>query len=406
MWKKNNVLCDSQYGFRNGVSTAHALIDIVDKISKSIDEKKYTIGIFLDLKKCFDTVDHNILLTKLEHLGIRGIALEWLKSYLDKRQQYVLYNNTESEKMYISCGVPQGSVISPLLFLLFANDITNVSKLIKFVLFADDTNLFFSGTNLDTLIQCVNVELKKIEHWFQVNKLFINAKKTNFMVFSSGVCRSELNITLCNSTLDRVNVCRFLGVLIDSHLTWKDHTQHVSNKLYRFLSIMYRVGQYLPVSAKRTLYCSLFLPYITYCCEVWGTTYKTTLQTIVTCQKKAIRIIIGAAKRTHSSPLFAKLKLLKFVDIVTLHVSLVMYDAHKETLPTNVQRSICKHNESKRNARIFRIQYTRTKARQFSTLVYGCKLFNSLDSSLQRANNKCHLKNLFKKSCFSLYFTL
>ena len=403
--ESSGILHASQYGFRKGISTSHALIDIVDKISKSIDDKQYTIGVFLDLKKCFDTVNHTVLLAKIERLGVRGVALNWIKSYMRNRQQFVYYNSTESDKLSITCGVPQGSVLSPLLFLLFANDLARVSGLIKPVLFADDTNLFFSGPHLESLVRTVNVELLKIEKWFQVNRLFINADKTNFMVFSSAPCSADIEIRLCNNVLQRVTVCRFLGVLIDSHLTWKEHVHHITNKLYRYLSIMNRVGQYLPVYAKRTLYCSLFLPYITYCCEVWGTTYKTTLQPIITCQKKAIRIIIGAARRTHSSPLFAKLRLLKFCDIVSLQVCLIMYDGHKGYLPKNVQNSICKHDENKRNARVFRIQYCRTNTRQFSTLVYGSKLYNSLDNELQQSNCKLSLKTLFKKGCFLLYST-
>ena len=144
----HNILSDNQYGFRKHHSTAYALACLYDKISSAIENKECTVGIFIDLSKAFDTVDHNILISKLEHYGVRGTALRWLKSYLSNRQQYVEFNGVSSESLEIKCGVSQGSILGPLLFLLYTNDLCNASKVVDFIIFADDRNLFFPSKTL------------------------------------------------------------------------------------------------------------------------------------------------------------------------------------------------------------------------------------------------------------------
>ena len=179
----HNILSDNQYGFRKHHSTAYALACLYDKISSAIDNKECTVGIFIDLSKAFDTIDHNILISKLEHYGVRGIPLRWFESYLSNRQQYVEFNGVSSESCEIKCGVPQGSILGPLLFLLYINDLCNVSKVLDFILFADDTNIFFSHKDFDLLPGILNSEMLKLIHWCRENKLSINFKKIKFYGF-------------------------------------------------------------------------------------------------------------------------------------------------------------------------------------------------------------------------------
>ena len=158
---KHNILNEHQYGFRKKHSTNHAILELVTKITNAIENNQYTMGVFLDLSKAFDTVNHAILLHKLEHYGIRGIVLEWFKNYLQFRKQAVKYKTTKSDSLTISCGVPQGSVLGPLLFLIYINDISKCSQILSFILFADDTNLFLTHHDLETLIRIMNEEPKK-----------------------------------------------------------------------------------------------------------------------------------------------------------------------------------------------------------------------------------------------------
>ena len=175
----NKILSDSQYGFRPGMSTVHAAAELVEQISSAIDSQNCCTGVFIDLKKAFDRVDHELLVEKLNVYGIRGVANKWLQNYLANRKQYVVINDDCSDLLDMTCGVPQGSVLGPILFIIYINDICNVSDVVKCVLFADDTNIFCSERNLTDLQLTLNRELGKLFVWFSVNKLSLNLSKTH-----------------------------------------------------------------------------------------------------------------------------------------------------------------------------------------------------------------------------------
>ena len=181
--KKYNILYSLQFGFRQEHSTYMAHLVLIDKIIDALENNEFAIGVFLDFSKAFDTVDHSILLNKMEHYGIRGTPLKWIQSYLTDRYQYTSFNGASSQHKLVSCGVPQGSVLGPLLFLLYVNDLALVSPRLFTILFADDTNMFITGTNLNDIVEELNIELKKIVHWLKVNKLSLNIQKTQYMIF-------------------------------------------------------------------------------------------------------------------------------------------------------------------------------------------------------------------------------
>ena len=275
---KYSILSCNQYGFRKNHSTAYALIQLYDKLSDAIDEGNVTLGLFIDLSKAFDTVNHDILLAKLEFYGVRGVALEWFKSYLSCRSQFVQYNGYSSSSKYIKCGVPQGSILGPLLFLLnIINDLCDVSKALDFILFADDTNIFYSHKDQNYLMEIVNTELKKLSSWFQANKPSINIKKSNFILFKTKQNRRtlDLHFSINENEIDRVHEVLFLGVILDEHLSWKPQIQNVARKISKSIGIICKSSFYLNKNSLCTLYYSLVYPYLHYCASIWGSTYQS-----------------------------------------------------------------------------------------------------------------------------------
>ena len=230
---EHHILFKNQFGFKKKCSTIHSLIEITEKIKESIDNGKYGCGIFIDLKKAFDTVNHKILLLKLEHYGVRGELLKWFESYLTDRKQYVFYNGISSEVLKITCGVPQGSVLGPLLFLIYINDLPTISDKLQFFLFADDTNIYFDSHDLKIIEKTVNHELKKLTLWLNVNRLALNVSKTNFVIFRANK-PIDHNVTLVmnKKALEQKNHVKYLGVLVDEHLRWDSN---VAKKLVEVL---------------------------------------------------------------------------------------------------------------------------------------------------------------------------
>jgi len=263
---QNNILNKSQYGFREKHSTQHAILDIISKIQSNIDHKLFSCAVFIDLSKAFDTVDHKILLGKLNLYGIRGIINDWFKSYLQNRRQTTLINQKISGKNDMVLGVPQGSVLGPLLFLLYINDISAISKTLQFHLFADDTNILYSNKCLKSLEKKMNDELKKLYEWLITNKLTLNIKKSNFVIFSSlrKKVHYEVNLKINCVPLENKNYVKYLGILLDSNLTWKPHIDLISDKISKIIGLISKLRHFVPTATLIAIYKSLIQPYLSY----------------------------------------------------------------------------------------------------------------------------------------------
>ena len=269
-----DVLHPLMFGFREKHCTDHALISLTEKIKTTIDNKKIGCSVFIDLKKAFDTVNHSILLKKLEHYGVRGVVLNWFCSYLKNRRQYVSVNGHTSKELKVTCGVPQGSVLGPILFLVYINDLPSVSKILTFYLFADDTNIYYESSNTFDLQRKMYIELKKVKKWLDANRLALNIEKTKFVLFHSPTWKSTDPITI---RFGRKKVCqekfvKFLGVLLDETPSFRFHLAELSKKLSRVTGIFFKCRHLLPLEVLKTLYYAMFFPFIQYGIVVWGLT--------------------------------------------------------------------------------------------------------------------------------------
>ena len=243
----NNIIYNLQFGFRQQYSTSHALINITEKIRKALDGGNIGYEVFVDLQKAFDTVDHQILLAKLNHYGICGVTNDWFKSYLSNRNQYVSINGFDSGLTSINCGIPQGSVLGPLLFLLYINDLSQAIKFCKDHHFADDTNLLCLSNSIKKLNKLVNTDLKHLVNWLNANKISLNVKKTEMVIFKSNQKKfeSDLKIKLCGKRLYPTESVKYLGVKIDTTLNWQYHVNDLSIKLNRANALLFKMRKYV-----------------------------------------------------------------------------------------------------------------------------------------------------------------
>ena len=329
--KKHKILTISQYGFQNFLSTDLAILELQDRIADILNKKDICVGLFMDLSKAFDTLDHKIMLNKLRHYGVRGLALEWFKNYLGNRVHYVSVNKESSGNLPIECGVPQGSILGPLLFLIYINDLAHVSPNAISILFADDTNVIYRSQSYATLRQTINCELKLLSEWFNENKLALNVSKTKFMIFHLRHQKppDDFKVFIGETELEQVKTTKFLGVIINETLSWDDHMSYIASKLSRMNGVLARLKRQLPSHVMKTIYNSLFASSMQFGISVWGGASNKQFNRLVTLQKKAVRHITCSKYNSHTSPIFKKLKLLKLSDCYKLNCAKIY---HKKKL--------------------------------------------------------------------------
>ena len=332
--ESNNLLCKNQFGFRKDHSTVHPLTYFINFIAESLNKKEHTIAIFCDLKKAFDLVDHGILIKKLFNIGVRNTELLWFQDYLCNRKQFVCINGKNSFLRSISIGVPQGSILGPLLFLIYINDLSKHSNLFS-TLFADDTKLFASGPDLVSLYDYVNQEFHKIVHYFRSHKLALNPLKTKFIVFSKSQSAKNPNLTICinnnnfgenNPNLifpieqitstSEIPAAKLLGVFIDPHLNFKYHIQYISSKISKAMYFLRNAKNMLSQKGLKPIYYSLIHCHLVYANIIWGSARQSSYKCIYLKQKSAVRLISSAAYNAHSEPLFKSNNILPLYKLI------------------------------------------------------------------------------------------
>ncbi len=409
--EKHDILYDRQYGFRPEHSTIDAITDFMADVLPSLDRKQHCLSVYLDLSKAFDTINHKLLLMKLNYYGIRGRALEWFRSYLKQRRQYVSYNGENSSTQVVEYGVPQGSVLGPLLFIIYSNDLSSSLSHCKTILFADDTTVFKTGTNLPTLYHQVNQDLDTLNDWFKANQLSINPTKTKYILFQKDAYSvaqyGNLALNIEAEILERVTNTKFLGVFIDNKFSWCKHTEHCGKKMSSGIYAINMSKHILSTKHLKTLYYSLVHPYIIYGIQLWGSACKKYIAKIEVLQKKAVRSICRANFNAPSLPLFKQLGILKLSDLCDLYIQKCMYNFVGKSLPSPLQNMFKwhgdTHNYATRHSNDPKSHRANMTLMNKSLLCTGPKMWMELDSHIKEAKTKHTFKKRYVKSILAKY---
>ena len=404
----NGLIYRHQSGFRSLHSVASCLLSNTNEWYQNIDNNKLTGLAFIDLKKAFDTVDTKLLLEKLAHYGIRNVEQRWFASYLTSRRQFCRVNDKSSSIEYISCGVPQGSCLGPLLFLLFINDMPYSLTKVKVNVYADDTSLTYSDVKLDNVTQVINSELEELKEWLQGNKLSLNIDKTTSMIIGTKRKLTDENgenllpnFTLDGETIQHKNATKYLGVQIDNQLKWKDHISQVSSKVVRAIGYIKYARKFLPRETLRMLYLGLVEPHFRYCCSVWGSCGTVLRQKIEKLQNRAVRIITFSPYNAKTSPLLKHLKLPSIQDMIQQETVGMVYKAISNQAPEYL--SVLFNRVSVMTGRTIRNANINLRPpRLNTTLAHNCfahrgaLLWNSLPTEIKSAKSFESFKNSLK----------
>ena len=400
------LLSSAQFGFRKSHSTATALLDCTNEWYMNIDKKIFNLVVFIDLKKAFDTVNHDILLKKLELYGIKGQALNLLKSYLSNRHQMCQIGNFVSSEHLIKCGVPQGSILGPLLFLLYINDLPECLKSTRPRLFADDTNLTASGPSITDIENAANSDLQNLRNWLTANKLSLNVTKTEFMLIGSpqmikSTSCSQPNILIENKQIQQVNQSKSLGITIDQHLSWKPNTENICKKITSGISALRRVKPF--IAEKETLisiYNAIVRPYFDYCSEVWDVFGEVQCKRLQKLQNRAARIISNMSNKVDHSIALRALGWEPLHIIRKKAKARMMYKTLNKLSPESLSSLFTYKNEIT-NYKLRNVSSSlclpkpRTNSMKKSFMYYGAKLWNSIPNEIRESKSlSCFQKKI------------
>ena len=408
--EKHNILSNVQFGFRTAQSTTLAILRLTNDLLNTFHHKSFTIAVFLDLRKAFDTVNRDILLHKLSSYGFRGNINMFLRSYLSERTQYVNVNNHNSDTSSISVGVPQGSVLGPLLFNIFIRDITDIN-IAKKVVFADDTVFYVTENTLEACVHKVNILLTNLATWLENNKLIPNTDKTKLMLFSPRPVDFMPDITLCGTKLEWVTNIKYLGIIIDNKLNFSLHSEEVHKKLCKLQGMMYSLSTLVPRQTLMTIYHSLIYSTITQNIIIWGGIAECNLERIKTTMNKILRIILRVRYDHNNVPLMAtndmykELRLLQFDDVhryfLLKFIHTAFYKNHA-ILQSYFVHLLPNHSYNTRRIKI-NLPPTRLEIEKYSTIFQSCKLINEIRDDFLKPMSDNTIKTKFLKHTLQTY---
>ena len=395
----NNIISPCQFGFRKGISTLDAIIHFTEFIYNALNAKKSIANFLIDYSKAFDTVNHQILLRKLEYYGLRSRPLQLLASYLRNRLQYVSIGNVTSCAVVSNISVPQGSILGPLLFLVYVNEIPILSNKFFPTSFADDCTLSMANANLDKLVVDCNSELMRFRLWSDSNRLTLNIDKTNCMLISNSFdLLPDDAFKINDRSLSLVTEARFLGVVVDHKLKYDKHIQYIRGKISKSIGILYRIRSIVPTQCLRNLYFSIIHPYYLYCLPIYGATYATHLEPLKLLQKRAIRVISSAGFLDSTTPLFYSNGILKFEDLYKY--SLACYIYSNQHILNAYERP---HHYPTRNRDLYIEPLERLRSSQQSVIFNAIKIWNCIPADIKACNSKDSFKFRLRNHFLSQY---
>ena len=414
--QSKGLLNKHQSGFRPNHSTMTALLNVTEYWLNKLDKGMFVGVIALDLQKAFDTVDHAILLHKMRLYGLSDSVVEWFRSYLADRTQCTVVNGVQSRPQTISCGIPQGSNLGPLLFILYINDLPLCVKNSEVSLYADDTCLYYSCKDVNRLVGVLNEDLDRIHGWLVRNKLALNARKCEFLLLGS---RRKLNavsppsVKIKDNIINRVTHCKYLGVQIDQHLDWVKHVECMQKKLHKCLYLLKRIRPFINKQMAMTFYKTIIQSKIDYCSVIWGNVAKTHADKLQKIQNRALRIIMRVNWRFPSETLFQIIQT-EFHDTIdqlfercNKQMLCVMYKIVNGNLPPNIVNlfSYRQYLYGLRKTTLqLEIPKPTTNFKKRSLAYRGPKIWNSLPNNVKQCASLAAFKAAIDKSYPNLKF--
>ena len=377
----NHIIHENQFGFQKNKTTYMPLLLLQDTITRAFEEGEFVLGLYLDLRKAFDTVNIRLLLEKLHKYGVKDKSHKILTSYLTGRTQSVKIRNSYSTYKDVTMGVPQGSILGPILFIIYINDLPKLSNNMTCLSYADDTALLFKNTNISDLQLMVDALLVQISDWFNANFLSLNVSKTYTQHYTTRSSDFKLDIKINNMAVKESDSVRYLGVIIDKNLKFTKHIDHISSIIGRNIGIISRIRFCVDKRTAHLLYNTLILPYLNYCCMIWGSNYQSQTERLVILQKRAVRLIEYVYPPHSSEPIFKKYNILKLADVVKSQMILVMHKFITKQLPGAFDNlyELCEVDRpQRRQVNHFMQPFSNRNYRLFTTSCLGPKLWNDI----------------------------
>ena len=396
--EKTKIFYILQFGFMKLSSTTLALIEFTDTIRNLLDNGNYALSFFIDLTKAFDTVDHEILLCKLDRYGIRGHANSFLRSYLSNRSQFTVVNNVQSKPKPIRCGVPQGSVLGPFLFIIYINDLYRSINDKVARLFADDTSLTVHDKKFDRLLIKAKDQFAKFYEWCICNKLKINLSKTCFLLFHNKnkyIPEAFDKIEINNMLIKREQSVKYIGLIVDEKLNWGPHVEALCKSLVRYFGIFKQIRPFVCKSISRQLYYAFIYSRISYAIEVYGTCSKNNMSKIQTIQNGLIKMLLGLDRMTATNYVHKSFNVLKVKDIYTVNVLNIVNNSLLCNCPLSFKDYFIPQTSPyvTRNQGNIQIKRYKTTMGSLAININGAKLWNNLPANIK----PYQLRKSFKK---------